>query len=100
MEGLLSNKSGNATHNKFAPANLYLSEHRIPLGDRFRLYGGQDDMIAVHDDNCPGSAAMGCIDQSSVFLGFILEPFHGRRIGSHDTHNPFRHHRVAESDVQ
>ena len=47
VEGLLSNKSGNAAQNKFAPANLYLSEHRIPLRDRFRLYGGQDDMICL-----------------------------------------------------
>src|SRR3972149_1556028 len=74
---------------------VFLETH----GHGFRLHGRQDDMVAVRDDDGPGLSPLSGVQQFPRLAGFLLEPFHGRRIGGEHAHNSGCHYHVSEANL-
>jgi hypothetical protein len=78
---------------------LFAFKIHQPIRDGLGLHCGQDNMIAVHDDYCPGFSSVRGVDEKVILLRFIPQSLSGCRCGGYNNHDPLCNHGIAESDV-
>src|SRR5574344_381665 len=64
-----------------------------------RLNGRENNVIAVHDDDCPRPAAIGRINQALTIASFLYDPFDWCRLRTYDCDDTIRRYDIAKAYV-
>jgi hypothetical protein len=59
----------------------------------------EDDMTAVHYQNCPGSSTIGCIDQTATLPRLLNHPLNRCRFRADDGNHSLRGNHVSKTDI-
>jgi hypothetical protein len=72
---------------------------RQPVRNRLRLYGRQDNVIAIRNDNGSRASAISSIDEHMPIPRLLDNPFYRCRFRTDNGYYPIRGHDIAKPDV-
>lgn len=70
------------------------------MGNGFRLQGREYNLAVVHNEDRPGLAAKGSVDERIPFPRFLHKALNGRRFGTNNRYDLFTHDHIAKTDIQ